>query len=190
MFPSSTSAPRRNSPSERIARSKRRTQPQNRVRTCRGDMREPRKRREGAPDTRTRTASARAPNRSATRAIDRPGHRPAPRSGGERRAQARRLRSEENPRVRARRQRRQKGARRGAAGALKRGRIASGQRRWRQAGTDARGEGVVTGEGLGTASIKPFLFRSEPISSVLGPIGGEDKPLARGASTRARLSLS
>jgi hypothetical protein len=48
----------------------------------------------------------------------------------------------------------------------------------------------MTGEGLDTGAIKPFLFKSEPISSVLGPIGGEDKPLARGASTRARLSLS
>jgi hypothetical protein len=57
-------------------------------------------------------------------------------------------------------------------------------------GTYARGEGVVTGEGLGTGAIKPFLFRSEPISSVLGPIGGEDKPLAHDASTRARLSPS
>jgi hypothetical protein len=85
-------------------RSTRRAQPQSIISYV--PRRQARAEREvGAPDTRMRSASARSPNRSAARAIDRWGHRPAPRSH-ERRAQARRLRSEENPR---RRQRQQKG---------------------------------------------------------------------------------
>lgn len=192
MFPSSTSAPRRNSPSERIARSKRRTQPQNRVRTCRGDMREPRKRREGAPDTRTRSASARTPNRSAARAIGSSG---AP-SRAQIRRRTRRPGAAIGERGETRTQRRQNGGRR----ALKRdageeteteGPRAGGGKR----GTDVRGRLEDLGTGAGGPAPAAFLaslgLRAPPLpSALLSSRGGVVYSLARPAAQSLSASPS